>query len=48
MNEIVHTLTDGLLRYLAVGSVAAVVLVVLALAFLKAARVRTPVYRHMV
>jgi beta-lactamase regulating signal transducer with metallopeptidase domain len=48
MNEIVHTLTDGVLRYLVVGSAAALVLVLLALAFLKAARLRTPVYRHMV
>ena len=48
MNEIVHTLSDTVLRYLVVGSVAALVLVLLALAFLKAARIRTPVYRHMV
>ena len=48
MTEIVHTLTDGVLRHLAVGSMAALVLVLLALALLKAAHIRTPVYRHMV
>jgi internalin A len=47
MNEVVHILVDGLLRLLAVGSVAAVVLVVLAFVLLKVGRIRTPVYRHM-
>ena len=48
MNEFVQTLTDGVLRHLVVGSAAALVLVLLAWAFLKAGRIRTPVYRHMV
>jgi hypothetical protein len=48
MNEIMSALTDGVLRYLVAGSVAALVLVLLALASLKIGRIALAVYRHLV
>ncbi len=48
MNEIVNSAADQVVRYLLVGSAAALILVSLAWMILKAARVQTPVYRHMI
>jgi beta-lactamase regulating signal transducer with metallopeptidase domain len=47
MNEIFHAL-EGVLGYLFIGSVTALVLVPLALALLRVARIQRPVYRHVI
>ena len=48
MNEILHAVSHVVVRYLLAGSVAALILVPLTLLVLKSARLRIPVYRHMI
>ncbi len=48
MNEIISTSADAAVRFLLVGSVAAVILVPLAWLTLRVTRLRAPVYRHMI
>ncbi|HUS71588.1 MAG TPA: hypothetical protein VMY06_00870, partial [Sedimentisphaerales bacterium] len=48
MNTVLTSWADVILEYLLVGSAAAVVLVPLAWAIIKAGRIRAPVYRHMI
>ena len=48
MNEILNSAADQTVCYLLIGSVAALILVLLAGVILKAARIQTPVYRHLI
>ena len=48
MNEIFNSSADVVVRYLLIGSITALTVVPLAWAIIKAARLRAPVYRHMI
>lgn len=48
MNKIINIFTNGWLHYLIVGSIAAFVIVLIAMFILKVLRIRKPLYRHMI